>query len=400
MKQKNERRKAEERPLVSVVVPVYNVAAYLEDCLDSIVGQVYENLEIILVDDGSKDQSGQICDIYAEKDSRIRVVHQQNQGVVIARKNGILHAAGTYICFIDADDRIDNRMVEFFVKEIGSCDIITSACFHEKNSGEYVIYKDAMPEGIYEAGSSMDYLLDNLIMYQNRLDMGIQPYLCLKMFKSEIVKEAVKDVDESIAYSEDRDLLFRCILASDRIRITHESFYYYRYRPDSVMRKVNKNFLHDLNRLYLSLERAFEQHARKESLKHQMQLFITSRLYDTARFMGFSADTKLGGYVLPFSELEHGSKVVLYGAGSVGQAYYRQIYRQNILEMVVWVDREWKKYAKDFYPVQPPEVLGEYEYTYLIIAVRKEDLADRIRKELITQGIPQEKILWRVPAIL
>ena len=102
-------------PLVSVIVPVYNVAPYLEQCLDSIVNQTYRNLEIILVDDGSTDESGAICDRYAEQDSRIKVVHQKNKGLSGARNSGLDIASGEYVIFIDSDDYIWGGTIEGYI---------------------------------------------------------------------------------------------------------------------------------------------------------------------------------------------------------------------------------------------------------------------------------------------
>jgi len=97
----------EREPLLSVIVPVYNVETYLSRCVDSILGQTYQNMEIILIDDGSRDSSGEICDAYAQKDSRIRVIHKENGGLSSARNVGLEAAGGVYIAFVDSDDWIE-----------------------------------------------------------------------------------------------------------------------------------------------------------------------------------------------------------------------------------------------------------------------------------------------------
>ncbi len=103
-------------PLISVIVPVYNVEAYVDKCVQSIVGQTYKRLEILLVDDGSTDQSGALCDEWAEKDKRIRVIHKKNGGQADARNTGIAQATGEYIGFVDSDDWIDRQMYELLLQ--------------------------------------------------------------------------------------------------------------------------------------------------------------------------------------------------------------------------------------------------------------------------------------------
>ena len=117
-------------PLISIVVPVYNAEKTLEKCLDSILCQTYHCLEIILVNDGSTDSSGNICDDYATKDNRIQVIHKQNGGVSSARNVGIDAASGDYIGFVDSDDWIDPRMYEVLQKSISTQSMAISwICF-------------------------------------------------------------------------------------------------------------------------------------------------------------------------------------------------------------------------------------------------------------------------------
>lgn len=106
------------QPKISIIVPVYKVEPYLGTCLESVLSQTYQNLEIILVDDGSPDQCGTICDQYALKDNRIRVIHQENQGLSGARNTGIDLVTGEYITFIDSDDFIDICMIELMVEQL------------------------------------------------------------------------------------------------------------------------------------------------------------------------------------------------------------------------------------------------------------------------------------------
>ena len=101
------------QPLLSVIIPVYKVEKYLRQCVDSVINQTYKNLEIILVDDGSPDNCGKICDEYAQKDRRIKVIHQENQGVSAARNLGTKLAQGEYITYVDSDDWLDVCMKNY-----------------------------------------------------------------------------------------------------------------------------------------------------------------------------------------------------------------------------------------------------------------------------------------------
>ncbi len=100
------------KALFSVIVPVYNVECYLKQCIDSILAQTYCDFELILVDDGSQDSSGIICDEYAAKDSRIAVIHKENQGLISARRIGLKNSLGQYICFVDSDDQISDALLQ------------------------------------------------------------------------------------------------------------------------------------------------------------------------------------------------------------------------------------------------------------------------------------------------
>lgn len=108
----------QDMPLVSVIIPVYKTERYLHRCIDSLVNQDYKNIEIILIDDGSPDHCGNICDEYAKKDKRIRVIHQENQGISVARNAGIKKSCGEYICFVDSDDYVDIHLLSTVIPQM------------------------------------------------------------------------------------------------------------------------------------------------------------------------------------------------------------------------------------------------------------------------------------------
>ena len=116
----------QQMPLVSIIVPVYNVENYLKECIDSILMQTYKNIEVILINDGSSDSSGKLCDEYKEKDIRIKVVHKTNGGLSDARNLGLDICKGEYISFVDSDDYVSPIFVEIYMQAMqeGNCDIV------------------------------------------------------------------------------------------------------------------------------------------------------------------------------------------------------------------------------------------------------------------------------------
>lgn len=134
-------------PLISVIVPVYNAEQLIRRCIDSLLSQTYAHFEVILVDDGSPDRCGKICDEYAEKDSRIRVIHQKNGGVSVARQTGLEAAQGEYVIHVDPDDWVDNTMLEELLAKAfeKDADMVFCDYYEEHNNGSFYISQD--PKG-------------------------------------------------------------------------------------------------------------------------------------------------------------------------------------------------------------------------------------------------------------
>lgn len=168
---------------VSIVVPVYNVEKYMKRCLDSILAQTYTNLEIILVDDGSTDSSGEICDTYAEKDNRVVVIHKDNGGLSDARNVGIEKATGEYIAFIDSDDYIDLSMVQVMVEklEATSSDIVLCNYEYVDEDGRLIDESNGETRVISEELTS-EQALDRLC----KANSTYYTIACNKIYKKEI----------------------------------------------------------------------------------------------------------------------------------------------------------------------------------------------------------------------
>ncbi len=187
------------QPLISIIVPVYNVEKYLYECLDSIVNQTYKNLEIILIDDGSPDKCGEICDAYAKTDKRISVIHKENGGVSSARNAGLVNAKGDFLFFIDGDDYIHNDCIESLYKSIiydkSDCAI---------SSLSVVIDGNILIKPVNKKNKRLVYSKTEAIktmLYQDKTDAGVPGKLFKrKTFKNIWFPDAVIGEDLAVIY--------------------------------------------------------------------------------------------------------------------------------------------------------------------------------------------------------
>lgn len=218
--------------LISIIIPVYQVEKYLSECIESIIRQTYKNIEIILVDDGSTDSSGCICDNFAQTDSRIKVIHKKNEGVSKARNIGIKNASGNYICFIDSDDYVKKdyikRLYELCIEnnsDISICGVINIENGQVKTKSKAI-------NTVYSSEEAIKGIFD-------------EKYFCCvmwgKMFKKILFKSY--NFCENIAVAEDLQIIYKIFDEASSIAInTKECLYYYRVREGSAQNsKFNKN---------------------------------------------------------------------------------------------------------------------------------------------------------------
>lgn len=217
-----------EDALVSVIVPVYCVEQYLPRCLDSICNQTYRNLEIILIDDGSPDNSGKICDEYKEKDERIRVIHKQNAGVSAARNDGLDIATGDFITFVDSDDYIAPEMYETLVGMIvrENADIAICGYHQEGEDGVFRINWKETQEVSLTQKQQVECLLRNRYYTCSLWD---------KLFRKEVLQDI--RLDKTIHFYEDYLFLYEVMKRSRKAVFTPKGFYYYCNNEQSAARK-------------------------------------------------------------------------------------------------------------------------------------------------------------------
>ena len=212
-----------QNPLISVIVPIYKVEKYLCECVDSIINQTYKKLEIILVDDGSPDGCGEICDKYAEQDERISVIHKKNGGLSDARNAGIKQCKGEYIVFVDSDDYMTFNGIELLVNSIISndADIVVGGVKKFEDSTKNIIWKTSLdsPEIVQNSKEAIIDVLEN----------GCASWA--RIYKSSLYKNILFPVGE---INEDEAIVIDLLKNSKKIVKINDLVYCYRYRSESI----------------------------------------------------------------------------------------------------------------------------------------------------------------------
>ena len=243
--------------MVSVIVPVYKVEDYIRECLDSILAQTYPDFELILVDDGSPDDSGRICDDYAKGDNRIKVVHKVNGGVSSARNAGFEVAKGEWIMYVDGDDWIEPDMIESLIEaaQITGADMVFGDFMKYGPSAGY----NKLPTWSSDKKKSMT----NYIAYVMTTIWG-------SIAKRSLYADHSLKSPDGISYCEDFHLIVRLCHFANKIVNVHRPFYHYRYRPTSIMSNMNRKTEADEQWVYQDTIRFFKEQGVYEDYRKVM----------------------------------------------------------------------------------------------------------------------------------
>ncbi len=229
----------ENQALVSIIIPVYNVENYLRECIDSAVNQTYQNLEIILVDDGSTDSSGKICDEYLEKDERVTVVHQKNGGLSRARNRGLEESTGKYIYFLDSDDYISTDAIEKLYRIINTEKtdfVFFDAISFEDSSKGFNIEQRYKRNNSYNSDNGINIL--SAMQKNNEYHSAVYLMFFDRTFLESNNFKFVPDI-----LYEDLVFTYQAYCKAKKVVQCCEALYYRRYRPNSIMTS-SKNYKH------------------------------------------------------------------------------------------------------------------------------------------------------------
>ena len=387
--------------LISIIVPVYNVELYLEECLNSIRKQTYHNLEIILVNDGSVDNSGEICEKYAREDARFHVIHQTHKGVMAAKKIGIEQVKGSYVGFVDGDDWIVPHMYESLYHMInavqGQIAISKKYIYDEKIEQGY---EENFPlkGGVYSECRS-EGLLENLFFNKDYTEPGLPLNLVDKLFRRELILQNYQHVDERLHYFEDIALTLLCMIQAKGIIVCNQPYYYYRQRKGSLCHCTDMAYLEQLTIFYQTIRPCVSKYSG--DLLKRLDTYIAERaVYGINSMIGLNLNRGIPFYIPPFEQIPITDRVVLYGAGEIGKSYFRMFDMTRAGQVVLWVDKQYIRLRKEGFLVDGVDSLDKEMFDKILVAVKYQDNAKNIKEELIYRGIQPDKIIWEKPVMM
>lgn len=366
---------------LSVIVPVYNVEPYIRRCLDSILAQTYKNLEIILVDDGSTDRSGEICDEYAAIDDRIQVIHKENGGMVSARKAGISCATGEYTTTVDSDDWIEEDAYAVMISRLKEYNPDMLALGYKK---EYVGFTEEFRQGIKggyyreeEFWEEFNRCIRETLFFNQPIDM----ILWNKAIRTELWKKYQLECPDELKNGADDDaVIFPCLLNIKSIYVGTECFYHYCVRKSSILWKEKvidfDSFVKILGFFILS----YGEGRNKDKMDREFLLYklFYHLLLDIPEKLISAEQCKF------YPHIKIGDNVIIYGKGVFANRLIERIDTLQYCNVVDNVDKE------DFHRVSQ---IKENEYDYIVIAILNHQIVASAVELMVEAGVAREKIL-------
>lgn len=354
----------------------------MEECINSICNQTYNNLQIILVDDGSTDNSLTICRQYQKEDTRIRVIHQEHAGPVAARKTGIMKATGEYITLVDGDDWIEKNTFEILIKESDFEDILMYGL--QEDYGYKVIDKiNQIDPGQYE-GNQIENIISKMLCGDTFFEFGILPNLVCKLIKASLLKRVSKNIENEITIGDDATFSYSSIAEAKTIRNIDIMPYHYIQRNNSLMRRNVS--VESIAALYKSMLKISVPESVRVQWEKQLQAYMTFilQLKSTDTFIQVSS----------FYEQFRRKKVVIYGAGNYGLTIYNILHEKLSSEIVGIVDRDYQQINKKYPEVMAPEKIVTMDYDIVYIGILNEKICEMVKENLKEMGIEEQKIIY------
>jgi len=330
--------------LISVVVPIYNLDAYLHQCVSSIAQQTYRNLEIILVDDGSTDNALEICEFFRKSDTRIRVIAKPNGGLVTARKAGLNAAAGKYVFYVDGDDWINQDCIERYYKLAIEHDTdIVVGDYRREFLGNFVTIRNSIAPGFYDRRRIEDEILPIMISHGPFYNHGLKTYSWGKLYKRSTVLTFQNQVPDEIIIAEDAAFIYPAVYNSNTIYISDLALCNYRQRPNSILKSTNfdNQELGRIAKAFQYLANTLESQNSPYFFQQQLQAYFAAIV--TIRTGAFLGSMALYNKFKVFGDITPGARLAVYNSGSFGQHVYKHLQHNQDFEFTGWFDKDYRE---------------------------------------------------------
>lgn len=386
------------KPLISVIIPVYNEEGHIKNCLDSILRQTYKEYEVILVDDGSTDKSSVICDEYAMKNYNVFAIHISNSGIFQARKTGAQSAQGKILTFLDADDWIESNAFETAVQIYNEYnpDIFAHAYIYENSIVEENLYE----ERLYCKSEIEDMIIPCMMFDSTIGKRRLNPSLCCKYMKKEIFSQVTQSVTDRVTLGEDALVTYPAVCMAKSIFICNKTLYHYSNNSSSCTHSFPPERVMEVKAFQQNIIRLFGELGVQAKLKHQVESYIRTLLLMMIKNW-YAIELSPVSFSFPYDCIIKESKVFIYGAGNVGKSYINELKISNYANIAGWADKNYKKIQSyNNIKIINPKLIKTKSFDVLLIAMVDEGAANSIKNDLINMGIDKNKIIWKKPIFI
>jgi glycosyltransferase involved in cell wall biosynthesis len=378
------------KPKISVIVPIYNVASFLNQCIESILNQSFQDFELILVNDGSLDESYQICLNYQKIDQRVIIVNKQNGGLLSARKAGFEVSTGNYIAFVDGDDWVDGDflLAMYRLMEINKVDLVVTGHIREfEGKTEKIL--PYLKIGKYY-GKAFNDVLDIMLFNGVFCKHGISTYVWNKLFKRENLQVILFDISNEITMGEDAAITYSYIANSQSLVISNNCHYYYRQRANSIVKTIQpiKVELNQLGKLFNHLYKSIGKKSNQDKLQKDLTYYLYSQIL--VRTGGFVNSKQI--QLNPFIGLNNLDRTLVYSSGSFGQRLISFNKKQNNFLLKKWVDFDYEESRSVGLEVDSVFSLEDTDFDSVLIASIDLSQFESIVSKLELFGINASKV--------
>lgn len=379
------------RKKIGVIVPIYNTEEYLQECVKSIMNQSYRDLEIMLVDDGSTDGSGVICDELQQEDERVHVIHQENRGILSAAYNALQNMDCEYVTFVDSDDWIDKDAYAIAIPYMEKNMDVISFQIHRVFSDYSRLSRHNYALGVYDKEGIKQNIFPTMIWDIKNDGFGLDPSLCNKIIKRQLMyDELLKARRLHVWYGQDVAVTYPLMKHVNTLVLMADGMYYHRQREGGKAAPyyTDEDYYKKLISLYDYLSEEFMEYP---ALRRQAEYFYVRSV--EYRLGIYGKKTISVKYLFPFDKVPHNSKIILYGASVVGETYYRQIEKINYADIVLWVDKNYRQY-QHLGVQEVSQIQNITEYDFVVVAIHSLNIKHYVAHFLIdTYGIDKRKII-------